>query len=186
MEIDYTVISSRLGRVLIGATPLGICAVEMGNSDAALVKALIHRHPRAKIRRNPALLRGAARKVLGLISGESGAPELPLDVRATAFQARVWAVLRSIPAGRTATYGEIARRIGRPGSARAVGRAIAFNPVALIIPCHRAVAAGGRLSGYHWGPHRKRRILELERNRSPRSPVRRRGGPRRRKGASET
>jgi AraC family transcriptional regulator of adaptative response/methylated-DNA-[protein]-cysteine methyltransferase len=91
------------------------------------------------------------------------AADLPLDVRATTFQARVWRELRAIPAGATRSYGEIARRIGRPRSARAVGRACASNPVALLIPCHRAVGSDGALSGYRWGAGRKKALLAMER-----------------------
>jgi AraC family transcriptional regulator of adaptative response/methylated-DNA-[protein]-cysteine methyltransferase len=165
MTITYDIIDSPLGRALIAATPAGICAVEFGDSDRALAKSLREEYPRAELARNPALLRRAGRLLRRIVEGKPVEASLPLDARATAFQARVWEELRAIPAGTTRSYGEIARRIGRPGSARAVGRACASNPVAVLIPCHRAVAADGALTGYRWGTERKRRLLDLERNR---------------------
>ena len=164
MTIAYDVLSCPLGKALIAATPAGICAVEFGDSAARLARALVDRYPRATIRRSPDLLRrvtGRLRRIFDLD------PTLPLDVRATAFQARVWNELRSIPAGATRSYGEIARRIGRPGSARAVASACASNRIAILIPCHRAVASCGGLSGYRWGVHRKKALLERERRANP-------------------
>jgi AraC family transcriptional regulator of adaptative response/methylated-DNA-[protein]-cysteine methyltransferase len=165
MSITYDIIRSPLGRALIAATPLGICAVQFGDSDRALAKALREDYPRAEIVRDPALLRRAGRLVRRIVEGKPLDAALPLDARATAFQARVWKELRAIPAGRTRSYGEIARRIGRPGSARAVGRACASNRIALLIPCHRAVGADGALTGYRWGTERKKKLLALERRR---------------------
>ena len=164
MTIDYDVVDGPLGRTLIAATPLGICAVEFGDTDAALAKGLKARFPKAKILRSTALLRRAKSLLRGILDGN---PSIPLDVPATAFQARVWDELRAIPAGRTRSYGEIARRLGRPGSARAVARACASNPVALLIPCHRAVGADGTLTGYRWGLERKRALLAREGLSSP-------------------
>ena len=161
MTIVYDVLDCPLGRALIAATPAGICDVAFGGSDRALAADLGRRHPRASIRRDARLLRRAGARLRRIFAG--AAADLPLDVRATAFQARVWKELRAIPAGSTRTYGEIARRIGRPGAARAVGRACASNPVALLIPCHRAVGGGGALTGYRWGTERKRALLEMER-----------------------
>jgi AraC family transcriptional regulator of adaptative response/methylated-DNA-[protein]-cysteine methyltransferase len=159
MEISYDLVDCPLGRALVAATPAGICAVSFGDRDRELAADLRARYPRAILRRDPRLLRGVSGKLRRLFEGGS---DLPLDVRATAFQARVWRELQAIPAGSTRTYGEIARRIGRPGSARAVGRACASNPVALLIPCHRAVGRGG-LTGYRWGTDRKKALLERER-----------------------
>ena len=161
MTIVYDLIDSPLGRTLLAATPAGICAVSFGNRDRALTKDLRARYPRASIRRDARLLRFAGDRLRRVFDG--AAADLPLDVRATAFQARVWRELQAIPAGATRTYGEIARRIGRPGSARAVGRACASNPVALLIPCHRAVGSDGALTGYRWGNDRKKALLERER-----------------------
>ena len=160
MGIAYDLTRVPAGRALIAATPKGICAVELGDSDRSLVKALKARFPRAEFRRDRALLRFAGEQ---LRREPAGGAALPLDVRATAFQARVWNELRAIPAGATRSYGEIARRLGRPRAFRAVARACAANPVALLIPCHRAVAADGGLSGYRWGIARKKALLEFER-----------------------
>jgi AraC family transcriptional regulator of adaptative response/methylated-DNA-[protein]-cysteine methyltransferase len=163
MIIAYDIIDCPLGRALIAATSQGICAVEFGGSDRVLAKSLRLRYPAASILRSPDLLRRAGGRLRRIFNRRFPDPGLPLDVRATAFQARVWSELRSIPAGATRSYGEIARRMGRPGSARAVARACASNPVALLIPCHRAVAADGGLSGYRWGKLRKKTLLVLER-----------------------
>jgi AraC family transcriptional regulator of adaptative response/methylated-DNA-[protein]-cysteine methyltransferase len=135
--------------------------VAFGSNDRALSADLRARHPGANLRRDPRLLRRVGGRLRRVFAG--AAADLPLDVRATAFQARVWNELRAIPAGATRSYGEIAKRIGRPGSARAVGRACASNPVALLIPCHRAVGSDGALTGYRWGTERKQALLKLER-----------------------
>lgn len=164
MDIAYDLVDGPLGRTLLAATPLGICAVEMGDSDRALVASLLDRFRRATIRRDPALLRFARARLKQALSPRSAL--LPLDVQATAFQARVWESLRAIPAGETRTYKEIARSIGRPRATRAVARACASNPVALLVPCHRVVGSDGALRGYRWGLERKRKALALERRRS--------------------
>jgi AraC family transcriptional regulator of adaptative response/methylated-DNA-[protein]-cysteine methyltransferase len=165
MSITYDIIDCPLGRALIAATPLGICAVQFGDSDRALAAELRDRYPRAELARNPSLLRRAGRQLRRIFRGKPLDASLPLDARATAFQARVWEQLRAIPAGTTRSYGEIARRLGRPGSARAVGRACASNPIALLVPCHRAVGSDGELTGYRWGTERKKKLLALERRR---------------------
>lgn len=167
VSLAYDVISCPLGRALLAATPRGLCAVELGDSDRALIRSLTARYPRAVIQRNAGLLRGAAGVLHRIFRDASRAPALPLDVCATAFQARVWNELQAIPAGATQSYGQIARRLGRPNSARAVARACASNPVAVLIPCHRAVAADGGLSGYRWGRGRKKALLRMERRHSP-------------------
>jgi AraC family transcriptional regulator of adaptative response/methylated-DNA-[protein]-cysteine methyltransferase len=161
MDITYDILDCPLGRALLAATPAGICAVAFGERDSTLASELRDRFPRATIRRDARLLSRAGSRLRRLFAG--AAPDLPLDVRATAFQARVWRELQAIPAGTTRTYGEIARRIGRPGAARAVGRACASNPVALLIPCHRAIGGDGALTGYRWGTERKRALLAMER-----------------------
>jgi len=162
MSIVYDTFSCPLGKALIAATPAGICAVLLADSDAPLVRELRDRFPRAVLRRHPALLRRAGAHLRRMFARKSFDATLPLDVRATAFQARVWKELRSIPAGTTRSYGEIARRIGRPGCARAVGRAIASNPIAIIIPCHRAIGSAGAMTGYRWGVDRKKALLAME------------------------
>lgn len=170
MEINYTIADSPLGRLLVAATPRGVCAVTLGDVDAPLEANLRHEFPAAAIRRNDGQLRRAVEVLLGYLDGDVAHVDLPLDVRATAFQRRVWQHLRTIPQGGTVTYGDVARAIGRPTGARAVARACAGNPVAMIIPCHRVVPVGGGLGGYRWGTERKRALLDRERGRTRRKP----------------
>ncbi|HEV3026831.1 MAG TPA: methylated-DNA--[protein]-cysteine S-methyltransferase, partial [Planctomycetota bacterium] len=118
--------------------------------------------PRARITKSPGLLRYAKARLRAVFADDIRDAQLPLDVRATAFQARVWESLRAIPRGRTRTYAEIARSIGRPGSVRAVAGACASNPVALLIPCHRVIGSDGSLRGYRWGHERKKALLARE------------------------
>lgn len=164
-EISYAITGSQLGRVLVAATRRGVCAVKLGNSDAALRADLRREFPAAAISRNKGALKGVLDVLLRHLKGEAPHVGLPLDVRATAFQRRVWQHLRTIPEGRTATYGEVARALGRRTGARAVARACASNPVAIIVPCHRVVRVGGGLAGYRWGIERKRALLNRERKR---------------------
>jgi AraC family transcriptional regulator of adaptative response/methylated-DNA-[protein]-cysteine methyltransferase len=173
VRIAFTTADSPLGRVLVGATERGIAAVALGDSDAGLEAALRAEYPRADIERDDAALAAAVRVVLQAVAGEAPAEDLPLDLQATAFQHRVWRELRRIPRGQTRSYGEIARRIGRPAAARAVARACATNRVALLVPCHRVVPGAGGTGGYRWGAERKRRLLEGEGAATPAS--RRRG-----------
>lgn len=166
LMIVYDLVRSPLGPALIAATPDGICAVDLGDSPRALLRNLKARFSSATLRRDPALLRAARERLRRLIEGAAGEVHLPFDVRATAFQARVWTQLRAIPRGSTRSYGEIARRLGRPTAARAVARACASNPLAVLVPCHRAVGAGGKPTGYRWGLERKKALLALERGSS--------------------
>ncbi|HXT01318.1 MAG TPA: methylated-DNA--[protein]-cysteine S-methyltransferase [Elusimicrobiota bacterium] len=161
--IAYGCADSPVGRLLIASTARGLCSVEIGDSDAALMKRLKARFPNAELRPDAKAAAVAAKALTATLSGKPS--NVKLDPRGTAFQRRVWDALREIPAGRTKTYGEVAREIGRPRATRAVARAIATNCIALAIPCHRVVGASGRLSGYRWGPERKRRLLDLERAR---------------------
>ena len=169
-QIDYTTVDSDYGRVLVAATHKGIAAVFLGDSDHALEKNLKQDFPSADIKRNDAALSARVKGVLARLYGRKpsalDAPDVPLDIVGTAFQWKVWKALTEIPAGQTRTYGEIARRIGAPKSARAVGRACATNQAAGVIPCHRAVGASGALTGYRWGVARKERLLAEERRRS--------------------
>ncbi len=164
--IRYTVRPSPLGRVLVGATGQGVCAVYLGDDDDGLVSELQAEYPRALTERDEAALGRWVETILDYLCGRRRALDLPLDVVATAFQRRVWECLRSIPYGETRSYSEMARTIGAPNAARAVGRACATNPVSLVIPCHRAVRADGALGGYRWGLERKRRLLAGERERA--------------------
>jgi AraC family transcriptional regulator of adaptative response/methylated-DNA-[protein]-cysteine methyltransferase len=162
MRIAYTIVASPLGRLLVAATERGISSVCLGDADAALEATLRAEYPAAEVRRDDAGLAPWVAGVLQRMEGRAPAAELPVDLRATAFQRRVWEELKAIPRGQTRSYGEIARRIGQPTAARAVARACATNPVALVIPCHRVVAGGGGMGGYRWGVERKQRLLERE------------------------
>lgn len=162
--IRYAVAESPLGRVLVGATERGLCAVLFADSDAEAAVELRERFPQAVLRRDDAGLGDEVRVVLGGLRESQTARALPFHVRATAFQQRVWQALMAIPRGETRTYAEIAEAIGAPKAVRAVGTACGANPLAMVIPCHRVVGADGRLTGYRWGTERKRRLLEMESN----------------------
>jgi AraC family transcriptional regulator of adaptative response/methylated-DNA-[protein]-cysteine methyltransferase len=161
--IRHTVASSSLGFVSIAATDAGIRAIAFGDDADALTGELRMRLPDARLRAMDAEFEDWVRRVCAYIERPAGALDVPLDPQGTAFQRLVWEKLRSIAAGRTAAYAEIAASIGRPAAARAVARACATNAIAVAIPCHRVVAAGGGLSGYRWGPARKAELLRRER-----------------------
>jgi AraC family transcriptional regulator of adaptative response/methylated-DNA-[protein]-cysteine methyltransferase len=163
MSIRYTIVDSSLGRLLVGATSRGVCAVSMGERDADLERALAREYPAATIEADEGSLAQWTKAILAHLNGRQPRLDLPLDVRATAFQWQVWDALRTIPYGETRTYAEVASAIGRPRAVRAVARACATNPVALAIPCHRVVASSGASSGYRWGVDRKRSLLARER-----------------------
>jgi len=169
-HIDFTTVDSDYGRVLVAATRKGIAAVFLGDNDRALEKSLHDDFPAAEIVRSDDMLGPRVKSVLARLYGRKptalDAPDVPLDIVGTAFQWKVWKALTEIPAGQTRTYGEIARRIGEPTAARAVGRACATNQAAVVIPCHRAIGASGALTGYRWGVARKERLLAEERRRS--------------------
>jgi AraC family transcriptional regulator of adaptative response/methylated-DNA-[protein]-cysteine methyltransferase len=165
MSIRYTIVDSALGRLLVAATPRGVCAVAMGTSDADLERALAQEYPAAAIAADQGSLSRWTTAILAHVAGREPRLDLPLDVQATAFQWQVWEALRRIPYGETRTYGEIAKAIGRPRAVRAVARACATNPVAIAIPCHRVVSAGGGARGYRWGVNRKKTLLARERDR---------------------
>jgi AraC family transcriptional regulator, regulatory protein of adaptative response / methylated-DNA-[protein]-cysteine methyltransferase len=165
MQIHYTIASSPLGRLLVGATERGISALYLGKSDAELENSLRKEYPRAEIShhgKGPASLRAWVEKILAHLKGREPHLDLPTDVQATAFQRRVWEELRKIPYGSTLTYTEVARRIGNPSAVRAVARACATNPVSVVVPCHRVVREDGNLAGYRWGLERKRALLDHE------------------------
>ncbi len=162
MRIRYTIVNSPLGRLLVGATDRGICAVSLCDSDDALVTALEGEYPAAEIQRDTAGLDRWVTPFLTYLHGREPHLDLPLDVRATAFQRQVWEALRAIPYGSTLSYSRVARAVGRPTAVRAVARACATNPAALLIPCHRVVREDGGLGGYRWGMERKQRLLSLE------------------------
>ncbi len=162
MFIRYTTLDSPVGRMLLAATDHGVCAISFGDSDGGLLEGLRREFPDATVRRGDVVLRRWVRALLEQLHGERPLPQLPLDVQATAFQRRVWEHLQSIPYGTTKSYGEVARAIGQPSSARGVARACASNPIAMAIPCHRVVCGTGDLGGYRWGTERKKALLEME------------------------
>jgi len=162
-SIDFTIVPCRLGKVLAAATSRGICAVNLGDSQAVLERGLRREYHAAALRRNDAALRPIVKRIIANIERGEQLHGLALDIAATAFTRSVWKALAEIPYGQTRTYGDIAATLGRPTAARAVARACASNRVALIIPCHRAVPRSGGTGGYRWGAARKRALLELER-----------------------
>ncbi|HEY1011362.1 MAG TPA: methylated-DNA--[protein]-cysteine S-methyltransferase, partial [Herpetosiphonaceae bacterium] len=164
LRISYALLASPLGPLLIGATERGVCAVALGDNEAALEAELRREYPAAELARDDGGLAAWGAAVVSHLAGERTALDLPLDVRGTAFQWRVWQALRSIPAGETRSYGEVAGMIGQPAASRAVARACASNKVALAIPCHRVIQGDGGLGGYRWGTERKRALLERERS----------------------
>ncbi|WP_249260624.1 bifunctional DNA-binding transcriptional regulator/O6-methylguanine-DNA methyltransferase Ada [Halomonas caseinilytica] len=162
--IRFAVGECSLGAVLVACSPRGICAILLGDDPDSLARDLQDRFPQAKLCAGADDFEDWVARVIGLIDDPTLGTELPLDIRGTAFQQRVWQALREIPAGSTASYAEIAERIGSPSAARAVARACAANPLAVAIPCHRIVRQDGELSGYRWGVERKRALLEREAN----------------------
>lgn len=162
MEIRFTTLDTPLGCLIIAATERGICAVQFGDEPSALSEALRKDFPHAQIIRDDAGLSAYAAAMRAHLSGRQPGLDLPLDVQGTAFQQRVWAELRKIPYGETRSYMQVAQALGQPAAVRAVARACATNPTALVIPCHRVVRAGGELAGYRWGLSRKKALLEKE------------------------
>ena len=148
---------------MVAATEKGICAVSFGDNADELRNELKNEFFAATLENNDALLTEAVTAILRSLEGEKTILTLPLDLRASAFQMRVWAELRKIPRGETRSYGQIAAKLGNPNAIRAVARACATNPVALINPCHRVIAANGKLTGYRWGIDRKAELLRAER-----------------------
>ncbi len=161
--IRFAVGQCSLGAVLVARIDKGVCAITLGDDPEALARDLQDRFPQANLIGGDAGFERLVAQVVGFVEAPRLGLDLPLHVRGTAFQQRVWQALREIPAGATASYADIARRIGEPGAARAVGRACGANPVAVAIPCHRVVRTDGGLSGYRWGVERKRALLDRER-----------------------
>lgn len=161
-RIRFSLARCDLGFLLVAATGSGICSVALGDSEAGLEAALRHEFFAAEVEREDELLHDWLALILEMLKGREPHQSLPLDVRATAFQWRVWRELSAIGAGQTRTYSQVAQAIESPSAVRAVARACATNPVALIVPCHRVVRAGGALAGYRWGLERKEKLLERE------------------------
>jgi len=169
MNISYTIAPCSLGRVLVAATERGISAVYLGDRDSELAAALRKEYPRAEIRCSSGEHSNWVRAIVRHLAGSNPRLDLPTDVVATAFQRRVWEALRSIPLGATRTYAEVARSIGQASAIRAVARACATNPAAIVVPCHRVVRSDGTLAGYRWGIERKQSLLERERRAAKRA-----------------
>jgi AraC family transcriptional regulator, regulatory protein of adaptative response / methylated-DNA-[protein]-cysteine methyltransferase len=160
--IRYTCANSPLGRMLIAATERGICSIQFARTDGELIEGLKREFPFAMRKMDEGGLRSWTSALLMHMRGKDLDSSLPLDIRATAFQRRVWAYLQSIPFGATRSYSQVAKGIGRPSAVRAVARACATNPVAVAIPCHRVVRQDGSMGGYRWGIGRKKTLLEME------------------------
>lgn len=161
-HIRYAIFDSPLGTMLVASTERGVCAVRLGRSADALVRELAQEFSRATLARDDGGLGKQAAQVVSLVAGRPPREGLPLDIQGTAFQWRVWNALAAIPRGETRTYGQVAEAIGRSGAARAVARACASNPVAIVVPCHRVVPAAGGTGGYRWGVGKKKALLEIE------------------------
>lgn len=160
--IQHTVVDSPLGKLLVAATERGVCSVKLGDSPDALESELLAEFPAAEHRTGDGPIQGWVEAIVEYLKGRQPSLDLPLDVRATAFQSRVWRLLQSIPYGETRTYQQVAQEMGLDRSSRAVGRACASNPTALVVPCHRVLRKDGGLGGYRWGLDRKEALLALE------------------------
>ena len=164
--IRYTTATSPLGRMLVAATDVGVCSIAFGKDDADLIAELRERFNKAQLvaaKGNTGWLAEGVAFVASQLGEHPVAAKFPLDVRATAFQQRVWKALQQIPRGETRSYGELAVELGIPKASRAVGAAIGSNPVAVVVPCHRVIGKDGSISGYRWGIERKRKLLDAER-----------------------
>jgi len=161
-QIRYAIASSDLGRVLVAATDKGVCAVRMGDSESELLAELRREFPMSDVKEDSQGLSATVKQVVDCVNGDDAHPQIPLDIRGTAFQAKVWETLRRIPRGETRSYAQIARSLKQPNAVRAVARACAANPVAVIVPCHRVVRTDGAMGGYRWGVERKEKLLAAE------------------------
>ena len=178
VSISYASLQTPVGLMMIGATDRGICFIGFGDTRNELSERLHDEYRNAKIAKMrepyPPDFRAWVNAIAKHLAGEAPHPDLPLDVRATAFQMRVWQYLQTIPAGSVESYGEVAAAIGEPKAARAVAQACAQNPAAVLIPCHRVIRGTGELGGYRWGLARKRALIDLEREESRRGALQRR------------
>ena len=168
-RIAYTSVKCPLGMLLVAATEGGICAVKLGEHQNDLESNLRAEFPQAELHRDDPVLGDWVTALVEHLEGRLTALDLPVDVQSTAFQRRVWEYLRTIPYGETRTYQQIAVELGNAGGARAVGRACATNPVAVVVPCHRVLPSDGNLGGYRWGIERKQALLDQERSRTQNS-----------------
>ncbi len=161
--IRYAINDSPFGRLLVGATEQGICAVSLGDNDESLVEFLQTEFLEAELKLDQTGLKETVGVIVNYLSGRQPHLDLPVDIRTTAFRLKVYEALKAIPYGKTRSYEEIAQTVGSPKAVRAVGSACANNPVALVIPCHRVVRKDRKLGGYRWGLERKEKLLEMER-----------------------
>jgi AraC family transcriptional regulator of adaptative response/methylated-DNA-[protein]-cysteine methyltransferase len=161
-DIQFAISPCSLGTVLMAQTERGVCAILLGDNAEVLTRDLKRRFSQARVSPGGKAVERAAAQVAAFVDAPTRGLKLPLDPQGTAFQRRTWQALRRIPAGRTASYAEIARKIGAPTAMRAVAQACAANPLAVAIPCHRVVRRDGGLSGYRWGVERKRALLSRE------------------------
>jgi len=162
VEIRFAIGECSLGSILVACSERGVCAIALGDDPEGLIRDLQDRFPHANLLGGDVGFEQLVAKVVGYVEKPALGLDLPLDVRGTAFQQRVWQALRTIPIGTTASYGDVANRIGAPNAVRAVARACAANELAIAIPCHRVIRSDGNLSGYRWGIERKRTLLERE------------------------
>ncbi len=162
MKIEYAINDCDLGKLLVARTAKGVCAVTFGDDEKTLAENFFKEYKNAEIVENNANLKEFIQAILANLEGKNKTLDLPLDLQATAFQMRVWNVLRKIPYGKTLSYSDVAEQIGNKNAVRAVATACASNRVALVIPCHRVIGKSGNLSGYRWGVERKKAILEKE------------------------
>jgi AraC family transcriptional regulator, regulatory protein of adaptative response / methylated-DNA-[protein]-cysteine methyltransferase len=160
--IRFAVSKCSLGSILVAASEKGICAIFLGDDPAALTNDLAKRFPKAQLIAGDRKFQDLVARVIRFVEAPRTGLDLPLDLRGTVFQRRVWEALREIPIGTTSSYSEIAKRIGASKSVRAVARAIASNRLAVVVPCHRVLRRDGSISGYRWGVERKRSLLEKE------------------------
>jgi AraC family transcriptional regulator of adaptative response/methylated-DNA-[protein]-cysteine methyltransferase len=162
VTINYSITDCELGRILVARTIKGLCNVAFADDDASLEEDLRREYPNAEVVKDATVLKGFVDEILEHLAGEKRRLDLPLDIQATAFQMKVWELLRKIPYGETVTYSQIAEKLGDTKKVRAVAQACASNRVAVVIPCHRVVGANGKLTGYRWGVERKERLLSNE------------------------
>lgn len=166
MKINFTITDCELGRILVARTIKGLCSVAFDYDDDVLEENLRKEYPNSEITKDARVLKNFVDEILEHLAGNKKRLDLPLDIQATAFQMRVWELLRKIPYGETVTYSQIAEQLGDRKKVRAVAQACARNRVAVVIPCHRVIGKDGSLSGYRWGVERKERLLGVEEKRS--------------------
>ena len=167
IDIYFALGECTLGSILVAETARGICAILLGDDPEPLLQSLHDRFPHATLHGGDSAFEQRIAQIIGFVEAPAIGLDLPLDIRGTAFQQRVWQALRAIPPGQTVSYGALAAAIGSPRAVRAVASACAANTLAVAIPCHRVIRRDGALSGYRWGLERKRELLARERSESP-------------------